>query len=164
MKSDSKSVKIENEDIKVIRKSFDGRWKKAGQPKFVYTVDVNVSSIVNKKLKLIPIQGRIEKVSDDNLPKLKLLNLPIKHPEIVIVGNLLPITFITYEIINSILGAGPAGLFAAISCIERGLKPIIIEKGKVVELRGQSIGALFNRKILDPDSNLCYGEGGAGTW
>lgn len=48
--------------------------------------------------------------------------------------------------------------------IEAGIKPIIFERGKPVELRGKSIGALFNRKILDPESNLCYGEGGAGTW
>ncbi|CAM9754198.1 unnamed protein product [Pylaiella littoralis] len=63
-----------------------------------------------------------------------------------------------------VVGAGPAGLFAALELVEFGLKPIIVERGMPVERRGRDIGALFNRAILDPDSNLCYGEGGAGTW
>lgn len=48
--------------------------------------------------------------------------------------------------------------------MEAGLRPVVLERGKPVEQRGQSIGALFNRGLLDPESNLCYGEGGAGTW
>ena len=63
-----------------------------------------------------------------------------------------------------IVGAGPSGLFAAITLIQAGLKPIILERGEPVEIRGRDIGALFNRKVLNPESNLCYGEGGAGTW
>lgn len=58
---------------------------------------------------------------------------------------------------------GPAGLFAAVVLVEAGFKPIIIERGQPVETRGKSIGALFNRKILDPESNLCYGEGDSGA-
>ncbi|CAN0132812.1 unnamed protein product, partial [Ectocarpus sp. 8 AP-2014] len=63
-----------------------------------------------------------------------------------------------------IVGAGPAGLFAALELVEVGMKPIIVERGMPVERRGREIGALFHRRILNPDSNLCYGEGGAGTW
>ncbi|CAM9747327.1 unnamed protein product [Ectocarpus sp. 6 AP-2014] len=63
-----------------------------------------------------------------------------------------------------VVGAGPAGLFAALELVEVGMKPIIVERGMPVERRGREIGALFHRRILNPDSNLCYGEGGAGTW
>ncbi|CAM9960139.1 unnamed protein product, partial [Scytosiphon promiscuus] len=63
-----------------------------------------------------------------------------------------------------VVGAGPAGLFAALELVEVGMKPLIVERGMPVERRGSSIGALFSRRILDPESNLCYGEGGAGTW
>eukprot|EP00903_Cladosiphon_okamuranus_P021523 g19786.t1 len=63
-----------------------------------------------------------------------------------------------------IVGAGPAGLFAALELVEVGMKPIIVERGMPVERRGREIGALFHRRILNPESNLCYGEGGAGTW
>lgn len=61
-----------------------------------------------------------------------------------------------------VVGAGPAGLFAAIELCKVGFEPIIIDRGQPVEIRGRDIGALFNRKILNPNSNLCYGEGGAG--
>jgi ribulose 1,5-bisphosphate synthetase/thiazole synthase len=46
-----------------------------------------------------------------------------------------------------IVGAGPAGLFAAVSLIEAGIKPIIIERGQPVDIRGRDIGSLFNRKV-----------------
>ena len=62
------------------------------------------------------------------------------------------------------LSSGPAGLFAALSLAEAGLKVILFERGQAVEQRGRDIGALFVRGRLNPDSNLCYGEGGAGTW
>jgi len=63
-----------------------------------------------------------------------------------------------------IIGAGPAGLFAALRCIELGLKPIILERGKDVKLRRRDL-ALINREgRIDPDSNYCFGKGGAGTY
>lgn len=63
-----------------------------------------------------------------------------------------------------IIGAGPAGLFAALTCIEHGWKPIIFERGKDVSERKKDI-ALLNRNIrLDAESNYCFGEGGAGTF
>ena len=63
-----------------------------------------------------------------------------------------------------IIGAGPAGLFAALTCIEHGVRPIIFERGKEVSERKKDI-ALLNRNIsLNGESNYCFGEGGAGTF
>lgn len=63
-----------------------------------------------------------------------------------------------------IIGAGPAGLFAALRLIELGLKPIIIERGKNVQDRRRDLAAINKEHIVNPDSNYCFGEGGAGTY
>lgn len=63
-----------------------------------------------------------------------------------------------------IVGAGPAGLFAALRALELGLKPIIIERGKPVEERRPDIALLAKTQTVDPNSNWCFGEGGAGTY
>ncbi|MBF6609274.1 MAG: FAD-dependent oxidoreductase [Flavobacterium sp.] len=63
-----------------------------------------------------------------------------------------------------IVGAGPAGLFAALQLIELGLQPIIIERGKDVRGRRRDLKAINRDHIVDPDSNYCFGEGGAGTY
>ena len=63
-----------------------------------------------------------------------------------------------------IVGAGPAGLFAAMRCLELGMKPIIVERGKPVEERKYDIAKLTKEKYVNPDSNWCFGEGGAGTY
>lgn len=63
-----------------------------------------------------------------------------------------------------IIGAGPAGLFAALRLIELGLKPIIFERGKDVAERGKDIAQIQRGGVIDPDSNYAFGEGGAGTF
>jgi uncharacterized FAD-dependent dehydrogenase len=63
-----------------------------------------------------------------------------------------------------IAGAGPCGLFAAIRLIENGLKPIILERGKDVRSRRRDLAALNREHIVNPESNYCFGEGGAGTY
>lgn len=63
-----------------------------------------------------------------------------------------------------IIGAGPAGLYAALMLIELGLKPIIIERGKYVRARRRDLALLNKQHIINPDSNYCFGEGGAGTY
>jgi uncharacterized FAD-dependent dehydrogenase len=63
-----------------------------------------------------------------------------------------------------IIGAGPAGLFAALKLIELNLKPVIIERGKDVQSRRRDLAALFRTLSVNPDSNYCFGEGGAGTY
>ena len=63
-----------------------------------------------------------------------------------------------------VVGAGPAGLFAALQLIELGLKPIVIERGKDVRGRRRDLKAINRDHIVDEDSNYCFGEGGAGTY
>ena len=63
-----------------------------------------------------------------------------------------------------IIGAGPAGLFAALRCIELGLKPIILERGKDVKQRRRDLALINKEGIINPESNYCFGEGGAGTY
>lgn len=63
-----------------------------------------------------------------------------------------------------IAGAGPAGLFAALRLIEAGLKPIILERGKDVRERRRDLAAMNKEGIVNPESNYCFGEGGAGTY
>lgn len=63
-----------------------------------------------------------------------------------------------------IVGAGPAGLFSALECIAMGLKPVIIERGKAVRERRRDLAILNKELKVDPNSNYCFGEGGAGTY
>jgi uncharacterized FAD-dependent dehydrogenase len=63
-----------------------------------------------------------------------------------------------------IIGFGPAGMFAALKLIEIGLKPIVLERGKDVRSRRRDLAAINKEHIVNPESNYCFGEGGAGTY
>jgi len=63
-----------------------------------------------------------------------------------------------------IVGAGPAGIFAALTCIERGVKPVVLERGADVDERRKTLARISREGIVDPDSNYCFGEGGAGAY
>lgn len=63
-----------------------------------------------------------------------------------------------------IIGGGPAGIFAALQLIECGVKPIILERGKEVRARRRDLAILNKEGIINPESNYCFGEGGAGTY
>ena len=80
---------------------------------------------------------------------------PIFHPQLQNVANAPHIV---------IAGAGPAGLFAALKLIAMGYKPIILERGKDARSRRRDLAAMNKQGIVNPESNYCFGEGGAGTY
>lgn len=82
----------------------------------------------------------------------KLISADLDYPE---VKHKLPII---------IVGAGPAGLFAALRAIELGYKPIVLERGKDVQARRRDLAAINKDHVVNPESNYCFGEGGAGTY
>jgi uncharacterized FAD-dependent dehydrogenase len=63
-----------------------------------------------------------------------------------------------------IIGAGPAGYFAALQCLSLGLKPVVLDRGKDVQARRRDLRAIQQFGEVNPDSNYCFGEGGAGTY
>ncbi|MCU0446361.1 MAG: FAD-binding protein [Microscillaceae bacterium] len=63
-----------------------------------------------------------------------------------------------------VVGAGPAGMFAALRLIELGIKPIVLERGKDVRSRRRDLAAINKEHLVNPESNYCFGEGGAGTY
>lgn len=64
----------------------------------------------------------------------------------------------------AIIGSGPAGLFAALRLLESGIKPVVFERGKPVRERRRDLAAITKDHVVHPDSNYCFGEGGAGTY
>ena len=63
-----------------------------------------------------------------------------------------------------IVGMGPGGLFAALRCLEMGIKPVLFERGKEVQPRRRDLVAITRQHLVNPESNYCFGEGGAGTY
>ena len=86
--------------------------------------------------------------NDEELPKLAIFS-----PKDVSAGS---------EV--AIVGSGPAGLFAALRALELGLKPVIFERGKDVRSRRRDLATLNREGLVNPESNYCFGEGGAGTY
>ncbi|MFC1545798.1 FAD-dependent protein [Pseudomonadota bacterium] len=129
-------------DWKVVRKAVDARRK--SHVHFVCTVECTISSDASPKLSP---QAEIINQSRLDITKPKTLNTPVTSKEHVVV-----------------VGSGPAGLFAALALIEAGIQVTLLERGKPVETRMRDIGKLRSCGELNPESNICFGEGGAGTY
>ncbi|XP_037494698.1 uncharacterized protein Cbei_0202 [Jatropha curcas] len=170
------------EAFTVIRKSFDAR-KMLKEPKFVYTVDMDAS-------KLISLEPRTQEFISDLEPKVGVVEHTLQGR---VSGDVISIlhgctrveeqkssresgcsicssSAGTYKYPTTrrpkvaVVGSGPSGLFASLVLAELGADVTLIERGQPVERRGRDIGALMVRRILELESNFCYGEGGAGTW
>ena len=118
----------------ISRKSIDAR--KKDDVFYSYSIDLEVKN--EQKYK------KLEKINVINLPQIEIKRNSKFKPVIV--------------------GAGPAGLFAALTLVQNGIKPIIIEQGKTVEERKKDVESFLNNGKLNTLSNVQFGEGGAGTF
>lgn len=121
-------------DLRVSKKSVDARNKR--NVHFVYSVDCNME-------KPIPADKDIEILPPEELPVFKIKDDGVQ-----------PI----------VVGSGPAGMFAGLALAEAGLRPIIIERGTDVDGRRKKIEAFWKSGLLDSETNVQFGEGGAGTF
>ncbi|KAL9325431.1 hypothetical protein ACSQ67_006076 [Phaseolus vulgaris] len=168
------------EAFTVVRKSFDAR-KKLKEPKFVHTVDLDVQKLISLEprcwdfiSRLEPRVGLVERVHDErDFSDLESIIRECKeNKEAVLAGGNGHSIFSTELCQNqatrkpkiAVVGSGPSGLFAALVLAQLGADVTLIERGQPVERRGRDIGALIVRRILELESNFCFGEGGAGTW
>jgi uncharacterized protein len=115
-----------------------------------------------------PLQHKILKRSIDARGRIIRINLSV----LVSVDEELPREdfSLDYQDVSSskrtchIIGSGPGGLFAALRCLELGIKPIVIERGKDVRERRRDLAAIHKEHRVNSESNYCFGEGGAGTY
>ena len=131
----------EIKEYKIIKKSLDAR--KKGELYFVYDIDVKVleeDKILNK------------------INNINVLKTPKEEYEYKVTGNI----SLNNKIV--IVGAGPAGLFCAYMLTLNGYKPLIIDRGKEIDERNIDVDNFWNHNILNEESNVLYGEGGAGLF
>ncbi len=138
-------------------------------PEFVSDTEHH-KKVISRKLKLNPAEinaVKIIKRSVDARPKIPVYRLKViayinESPDE-------PADRIDFKPVRSdkkviIVGGGPAGMFAALKLIEHNIKPVILERGKDVQARRHDLRAIMQEHKVDPDSNYCFGEGGAGTY
>jgi len=139
-----------------------------------------VPSNVNNEKAILESLSAVLKVKQNQIKHFKILKRSIDARSRKVVYRMQIRVFINEEYIPEeqsfkypkvndhktviIVGAGPAGLFAALQCIENGLKPIVVERGKDVKQRRRDLAAINKQGIVNTESNYCYGEGGAGTY
>lgn len=154
------SLSIDAEDVRVVRKSLDARLKRRGvqdaQPRFTYVVDVQLSKAASQRLR--SVQGQQERIQRGNSFFSTAAPRVASPPPADAASPDAPRKTVL------VVGAGPAGYFAALALCAAGVRAVVVERGRGVEQRGKDIGALFHRGVLNAESNVCFGEGGAGTW
>lgn len=139
-----KSLKIKPEQLltySIVKKSIDAR--KKPELRIVYSVNVTVSD----ETKIV------KKVNNNNIMLIKEKCYQFPQPKTD-----------TQARSPVIIGAGPAGLFCAYVLVLAGLKPVVIERGKTVEERTADVETFWKTGVLNPSSNVQFGEGGAGTF
>ena len=140
------------------KKSVDAR--KKDRIVFVHTVDVRLEEEDEKRVLLsaakLPL--RVERTKDTVSPGAGAAAEPapaLESPAFVPSGNRGPVV---------VAGCGPAGLFAALSLARAGVRPLVVERGRPVEERVRDVESFIRGGDLDPESNIQFGEGGAGTF
>ncbi|XP_051200377.1 uncharacterized protein [Lolium perenne] len=167
---------LPEEAFSVIRKSFDAR-KILKEAQFVYTVDVDAKKLLDMEprtwdfiARLEPKLGAVEYMSDEKVATDLISMISVHNKgsddehgirDTVNNGSICP-TRMKPRV--AVVGSGPSGLFASLVLAELGAEVTLLERGQPVEQRGRDIGALAVRRILQSESNFCFGEGGAGTW
>ena len=148
--------------IEIVRRSFDARRYAEKKPRYRYTLRIDLgegdspsSALLLEQLRIRRQAGRVEPAPLETSVDM------LAYPPAVVNTAL---TRGASEKTVIVVGAGPAGLMAALQLANSGVNVTLIERGQPVEKRGRDIGALFVRRRLNADSNLCFGEGGAGTW
>ena len=132
--------------FEVYKRSYDAR--KNVSLAFIYTIDLSVKD-EEALLKRLTNDVHIRPSPDTSY------HLVAKAPESIVQGNALrPV----------VIGFGPCGIFAALVLAQMGFKPIVLERGKPVRERTQDTWGLWRKNILNPESNVQFGEGGAGTF
>ena len=130
-------------DFTLFKRSYDAR-KKTSELCFIYTVDLNVKGEAALLLKF---------ADDRNVN-------PAPDVSYKVVGQA-PADLVERPIV---VGFGPCGIFAGLLLAQMGFKPIILERGKEVRQRTKDTWGLWRKRVLDPESNVQFGEGGAGTF
>jgi len=127
-------------NIKILRRATDARQERVD---FVYTVAVDVEADREVLLDLLTRPD----ISEHQEPLQPVFTKIIRRGDRPI-----------------IIGSGPAGLFAALALVERGIPPVIIERGERISSRAKTVDLFWREGLLNPESNVLYGEGGAGTF
>lgn len=125
-----------------------------------------IRQLIASKTKLKNFDFQIIRRSIDARKKQVKINLKIEiyideKPPFVNIKKFIPVTS---NKIAVIVGFGPAGMFAALKLIEKNIKPIIIERGKAIRDRRRDLANITKNQVVNPESNYCFGEGGAGTF
>ena len=142
LQSTARTLRVRPEDIaslQIFRRSLDAR--KKPELRWVYTVDVTLQNGEDRLLK----KNKNPKITKEEP---FVYHIPEK----------------TSESRPVVVGFGPGGMFAALVLAEAGLRPIVLERGEPVPERREKVEAFWNGGPLDPDSNVQFGEGGAGTF